>query len=82
MKQITKADVVAMGDELVAVETLDEYFTVYIKKDDDKISFYSYDKNNYGIETSYWYMFSLNKNVFDNLTGASVLKTYRTKFLE
>lgn len=82
MKPITKADFIAMGDDLTSLETLDEDFTVYIKRDDDKISFYSYSKDKYGVETSYWYMFSLSKSTFDTLTSANILQTYKTKFLE
>lgn len=82
MKQINELDFIAMADELMPLETLDESFTVYIKKSDDKISFYSYNKDTYSKDTSYWYLFSLGKSVFDNLTSANILKIYKTKFLE
>ena len=82
MKQISKADFLALGDELTPLETLDEYFTVYIKKSDDKISFYSYSKSDYGLEQSYWYMFSLAKDTLGTLANASILGIYKSRFLE
>ena len=87
MKRLKKKEFKAIADNLIPIETLDSNLLIFLKREDDKISFYSYNKSSFDIDSSYWYMFSLSVDSFHKLTTASenkfeIVDFYTRKFLE
>lgn len=69
MKELTEKEFLAMADELTEVETVDEYFTIYIRKTNEGVAFYKKWDDEY--ERSYYYLFEVKQNTF-NLVGSNI----------
>jgi hypothetical protein len=76
MKKMSKKEFLAIADELTEIETVDEYFTVYVRKTDEGTAFYK--KYDIG-EPSYYYMFTLNDS-FNPISSNGGVQIYNETF--